>query len=156
MGKVDYADVYGGNQQVIEYDDEYSFKSFTNVCFLDDPKFNFNNRVIYRTDFSQEIPESHIFNEQTKGVTFVCCNLSNVFIPQGNTILDCIQIRSKIQNDLNTWIVDDNNNPIKPLDYEIYIKFGLEIPKVNDIPIQKVSKRIDIMQISKDKKAGLI
>jgi hypothetical protein len=97
---------------VYTYDDEFSFKDFTNKS-LKDIGDSLNNKTIYRTCFSQETPDSVIFPADMIGVTFVYCNLDNVYIPPGNTVIESSQVRFKVQEDGKDWIVDENNNPIE-------------------------------------------
>lgn len=66
-------------------------------------------------------------------------------------IISCAQKRYQIQNDLNDWIVDKNNNPIEPIDAFMFNKLNKKIPKPQDIPNQKVSTRIDLIAIAEDK-----
>lgn len=91
-----------------------SFKDFTNTSledFIIPP-----GTVIYGSCLSQETPDSHIFPEGMNGVTIVRCNLDNVFIPPGNTVIHPIsQRRYQVQEDGTDWIIDENNNPIEPL-----------------------------------------
>lgn len=61
-------------------DDELSFRDFTGWDFRDRPEYDFNNKVIYASCFSQEIPDRHIFGENLQGTTFIKCNLDNVWL----------------------------------------------------------------------------
>ena len=135
----------------IEYilNDKFSTKDFTGVQGI----INYKDisGVVYASCFSQEIPDIHIFPDDMIGVTFVKCNLDNVFIPAGNTIIDCSQRRFKIQTDLNDWIIGLDNKPIEPIDKKIFVKFGLPVPDPKDIPIVKVDKRIDLWEVAKTK-----
>lgn len=132
--------------QDYSYDDKRSFRDWTGCYF---PDVDWSGKVIYASVFSNETPDAHIFPDDMKGVTFIKCNLDNVFIPDGNTVIDCWQKRFKIQNDLNDWLVDENNNPIKPTDYKIFEKFNLPVPSPDKIPISKVSQRIDLIAEAK-------
>lgn len=83
-------------------------------------------------------PRKTIFPLTMTGVTFRRCNLDNVFVPPGNTIMDDGGIQSshrriRVQNDLEDWIVDASGNPIEPVGVKIFQELGLSIlPK--DIP----------------------
>lgn len=129
-----------------DYNPEYSFKDFTGqkISIPD-------GSVVYGSCFSQEIPDNHIFSEDMKGVTFVKCNLDNVFIPEGNTVTHSTQRRFKVQNDLNDWEIDENNEPVRPIDFHIYEKRGLEVPKVEDIPQVKVTRPVDLIKVAESK-----
>lgn len=84
-----------------------------------------DNMAIVGACFSQENPDTHVFRESLTGVTFINCNLDNVYIPSGNTVIDCSQRRFKCQVDGYDWIVDENNNPVTPLALEYHISNGL-------------------------------
>lgn len=133
----------------IEYDidDELSFKDFTGWTSFEQ---DFNNKVIYGSCFSSEVPDADIFGS-IKGATFIVCNLDNVLIPPGNTVLGGSQIRFKAQNDLNDWIVDATDTPVKPIDYIQFEKAGLPMPLPEDIPSEKVDKPIDLVEEAKGK-----
>ena len=108
----------------IEYrlDERYSRKDFTGRTLKEE---NMTNVVIYGSCFSQEILDRHVFPDNMIGVTFIKCNLDNCYIPPGNITIDCWRRRFKVQNDLNDWLVDDSDNPIKPLNHKIFIKTSL-------------------------------
>lgn len=129
----------------IEYtcSDIYSFKDFTGQGNLE------VSGIIYASCFSQEDLDRHIFPNNMKGVTFIKCNLMNVFIPSGNIIIDCNTNRFQVQNDLNDWIIDLDNKPIEPIDAKIFIKLGLPIPNPKDIPTTKVDVVIDLKEVAK-------
>lgn len=124
----------------INYDMKYSFKDFTNRS-LRDAK-DLNGKTIYASVFLQEIPDSRIFPENMKGVTFVNCNLDNVYIPPGNTVIGGSQRRFRVQNDLRDWLIDENNKPIEPLDKEYWESEGYSVdPKdIPDKPLKDISE----------------
>lgn len=126
-----------------DIDDELSFKNFTGFEFYSRPEYDFSNKIVYQTCFSQETPDSDIFKD-VRGATFIKCNMDNVLIPDGNTVIDCWQRRYKVQNDLNDWLVDTTDKPTMPIDHKIFTKFGLPIPDPKDIPADKVEKVIDL------------
>lgn len=66
--------------------------------------------------FSQETPDSVVFPADMQGVTFIRCNLDNVFMPEGNTVIGGSQRRFMALDDGNDWFVDENNNPLTRLD----------------------------------------
>lgn len=93
---------------------QYSNKDFTGQYLVD--KNDMDNLVIENSCFSNEIPNVHIFPESMVGVTFVDCNLDNVFIPPGNTIVNGSHRFFKVQDDGQDWIVDpDTLEPISLL-----------------------------------------
>lgn len=136
----------------IQYDcsDEFSFKDFTGRANLNPLG------VVYGSCFSQETPDSHIFPDNITGVTFIKCNLDNVFIPQGNTVIDCWQRRFKVQDDLNDWLIGTDNKPTMPFNHKIFTKLGLPMPLPKDIPPPKVSERIDLIKVAEIKKLEII
>ena len=96
--------------------EKYSYKDFTDKTFLDVPVKEFNNTVIVGSCFSQQNePNKKVFPRSLKDVVFRKCNLDNVYIPSGNKIEDGCYRRLITQNDLETWIVDKSNKPIKPV-----------------------------------------
>lgn len=94
---------------------------------LDNPYRNLNwtgRSLADRTDMdnlqieglclSQEKP-SEVLPPNLMGVTFSYCNLDNVIIPPGNTLVHCSNRRFAIQEDGLDWELDENNQPIKVL-----------------------------------------
>lgn len=126
---------------------KYSYFIGQNQSFKNRPASEFNNSIIIGANFYQEnAPKSDIFPDGMTGVVFKRCNLQNVNIPVGNTVENDCDIRQiLIQNDGRDWIVDDNLNPIEPIDKERLLKEGLSIDPA-DIP----AEFIRIEQISKE------
>lgn len=129
-----------------DYDEDLSFKDFTNREFISRPEYKLDNKVIYASCFSQEIPDSDIFGK-IFGVVFINCNLDNVIIPEGNPMIDCSHRRFLVQNDGNDWEVDGENEPVTPLGAKIFTKLGLQIPNPSEIPSNKVDRRIDWVEV---------
>ena len=115
----------------------FTFMRFVNLA---------DDQVIYGSCFSQEQPDSAIFRPGMKGVTFRNCNLANVVIPPGNTLIDCDTTRFQVQNDGNDWVIDNANMPVKPMNYRLFEKLGLPMPSPVDIPAKKVAEPIDLMK----------
>lgn len=137
------------NKTIYDCSDEHSFKPYAGREFASQ---DLDGLAIYQTNFSQEEPDKEIFNNKMTGVTFIKCNLSNVFIPEGNTVVDCIQTRFKAQNDLNDWEIDDSDKPLRTLNHNIFLKKGLDAPDPKDIPVTKVSEPIDLIKEAERKK----
>lgn len=135
----------------IEPDEELSFRDFTNWEFHSRPEYDFTGKIIYASVFNNETPDAEIF-QSFKGATFVKCHLDNVIVPDENEIIDCSEQRFEVQNDLNDWLIDEKNEPIKPVDFKLFEKRGLEIPKPEDIPDEEVAKRIDLHQVALEAK----
>jgi hypothetical protein len=99
------------NGQPIVYDDEFSLKNFSGQSFEKD----LSGLTIFTSNFAQEIPDTQVFSPKMTGATFVNCNLDNVLIPPGNTVIGGTQRRYQAQSDGQDWIVDANNVPTEPL-----------------------------------------
>ena len=114
--------------------DKYDAKDFTGRLMTD--KTDLNGKTIEGACFSQEKPDTHIFPENMTGVTFKNCNLDNVFIPEGNTLIACSNRRFKAQTDGEDWLVGVDGKPISPLNPEDHVARGKDpnpakLPKVN-------------------------
>ena len=132
---------------VIECSNEFSCKDFTVDTFVDIP----DGSYVYGSCFSCETPDAKMFRASMRNVTFRNCNLSNVFIPAGNTVIDCQTDRYEVQNDLNDWIVDDNGYPLKPLNHTLFTKSGLPMPLPQDIPATRAENPVDLIAAAKAK-----
>ena len=102
--------------------EKYSFKDFSGRDFSNlDPKKEFDNTEIVGSCFYQENkPLSEIFPALMTGVTFKRCNLDNVKVPAGNTIITedwekCCNKQIHVQNDLRDWEVDKDLKAVRPL-----------------------------------------
>lgn len=97
-----------------------------------------NNIVIHGLCLSWETPNAQALPPDLHGTTFIMCNLDNVFVPLGNTVIDCSVRCFKAQNDLEDWHVDPQTlQPLTPLHPESFTAVGLSIdPK--DIPATKM------------------
>ena len=127
-----------------EVNQKYSYKDFTNITFIDKSASDFNNTIIKGSCFYQENkPDSHIFPEDIKGVIFEKCNLDNVYIPLGNTIIDCCHRKIKIQNDLEDWILDNDLKPKTPIRKSDYERLDIST-KPENIPVSK--KEISVIR----------
>lgn len=127
-------------EKLIEFSNEFSQKNLS-IPFVDIPDETF----IYASSFYQEnMPRSHVFRDDMKGVKFYNCNLDNCFIPEGNELVECSNKSVLTQNDLNDWIIDDEDNPVKPTNYSVFLKFKLPVPLPEDIPHEKVDRPINL------------
>jgi len=102
--------------------EKYSFKDFSGRDFSNlDPKKEFNDTEIVGSCFYQENkPFSEIFPALMTGVVFKRCNLDNVKVPKGNTIVTegwekCCNKQIHVQNDLRDWEVDKDLKAVRPL-----------------------------------------
>lgn len=140
-----YAGTVTYESQKITYDDQYSLKGWSGHNFDDK---DLNGKVIYASSFYSEEPGTKIFKDDLVA-TFVKCNLQNIVIPVGVTLIDCQTDWFKSQNDLEDWKIDkDTKEPVEPLQKEKYVELGIstdpkDIPKVKeDQPITE-KKRIE-------------
>ncbi len=105
------------NYNGIDYEccDYKSHKDFTgeSVSYMNFP----SGMCIYASNFSQETLDSEIFPEGMTGVTFIKCNLDNVYIPPGNTAdpQHNSRRRYQVQEDGYDWLLDENNQPVERL-----------------------------------------
>ncbi len=119
-----------------------------------------NDRYNYRTFAEEDLSEAEGFSDTIIGscfaqrepftdclpadarATFVRCNLDNCNIPQGCTVGDgCCNDHHRIQNDGGNWIIDNQGNPLRPLDEAEYDEFGLS-KDPRDIPAQPVKESL--------------
>lgn len=132
--------------------EKYSNKGFPchGLSFKGVPVEEFNNLEIRRSCFYQEWIDDgdtmkDIFPDDMIGVTFVKCNLDNVFVPSGNIIIGGTNKRIRVQNDLEDWVVDKNDKPVEPLHVKRFDRAGISVdPK--DIP--KDFNRVEELELS--------
>ncbi len=75
-----------------------------------------NGLIIHGLCLSQPKPDSKVLPSDLTGVTFIACNLMNVYVPPGNSVdPTCQTQRYLVQMDGQDWEVDEKNNPIKIL-----------------------------------------
>lgn len=126
---------------------KYSYKDFTDKSFTDIPAEEFNNSEVVGSCFYQQAnSDTVIFPDYMIGVTFSRCNLDNVHIPSGNTVImagpdKCCHRKIKVQNDLMDWILDDSLKPVEPAEKKLCVELGISTdPK--DIPKKKMAVSI--------------
>lgn len=126
----------------------YSFKAYPyhGLSLKDRPVAEFNNSEIVGSCFYQEWLKGDakvlkdIFPDGMTGVVFKRCNLDNIKIPAGNTVdPDCSNRRIKVQNDLEDWILNTNDEPDEPIDKAAFIRLNISI-NPTDIPAQELAK----------------
>lgn len=132
----------------IEYDDEWSFKNFVNQDLHHLTQIH--DVIIYSSQFYWEKPDSNPFPSWAKNLTFIKCNLDNIIIPNDSVVIQCSQKRFESQNDLNDWEIDSDDNPVRPVIYQVFEKLGLDIPHPDDIPEEPVTAPIDLLKIARD------
>lgn len=126
-----------------DFDERYSFRNFTGQDLSS--REDMDGLAICGSCFSQEVPDAPTLPPKLTGATFVRCNLDNVKVPDGNTVIDCTTRRFRAQNDGNDWLLDANGDPEKPVNWKLFVKRGLPIPSPADIPAQKVAEPVDLL-----------
>lgn len=99
--------INGSNTEV---SDTYSCKDYTGMTI--EPNLTLNGSIIYQSCFSQETPDTEVFPSDMTGVTFINCNLDNVLMPSGNTIIGGTHRRFQAQEDGLDWELDVDGNPL--------------------------------------------
>jgi hypothetical protein len=128
--------------------EKYSYKAFPThgLSFKGVDATEFNGTEIIGACFFQEWVEGDaevikdIFPNGMTGVIFTKCNLDNISIPVGNTVVGGTEKGIKVQNDLDDWTIDKGDKKaLEPLNKEERVKAGVSIdPK--DIPKTKLTK----------------
>ena len=96
--------------------------------------------IIYGSCFSHEIPDTKIFPQGIKNITFINCNLDNVFIVKPDWItVNCTQKRFKVQADARDWEIDSNGKPIKVIGEKDWVMQGYSVDPL-DIPVNPTNK----------------
>lgn len=125
----------------ITYDDAVSLKDFTVKTV---PALT-PGTTVYGSCFSKEVPETVIFRAATNRVTFIECNLDNVFVPANANIVKTVYRtpprKFKVQNDLEDWILNDDLTPKEPMRKEEYLRLGISIDP-RDLPLIPLSESL--------------
>lgn len=103
--------------------EKHSFQDYTGRTFLADDPANWAGEIVGAC-FGHETPDTEVFPPGTV-CTLERCNLSNVAMPPGCTIGEgCQTTRFRVQADGEDWVVDDQGNPIEPLDKKRFEEDG--------------------------------
>lgn len=129
-GTVQYCFLDGKCETVV-YDDKHSLKDYTQRNLLD--ATDLEGKVIYASSFSQETPDTKVFPDSVKKMTFYNCNLSNVLLPPNSVVIGGQRTRYKAQTDGEDWIVDANSKPKEPVEKERFIE---EKKSINPVDIK--------------------
>ena len=122
--------------------EKYSFGDFLDKQFKDLPASDFNNTTIKGSCFYQQyFVDSDIFPTGMVGVTFENCNLDNVLIPNGNTIVGGCNKKIRVQNDGVDWLLDGALNPVEPVDKKRRLAASESIDPA-DIPATYILERV--------------
>ncbi len=99
------------NSEFIEVSDKYSSKDFTNRTLLDAK--DLEGITIFGSCFSKELPSSYtnqsyvsVFPDNVIKITFVNCNLDNVFIKAGWVVIGGTHRKFRVQSDGKDWVLD--------------------------------------------------
>ncbi|MDD5199262.1 MAG: hypothetical protein PHC88_05610 [Terrimicrobiaceae bacterium] len=159
MGRVEIGRDLNHRAIILEYSDEWSFKNFSNQrnIFAGRGK-ELDGLTIYSTSFYQEALDVDIFPSDVKNLVLAFCNLDNVVIPRGSTLIECSTRRIKVQNDLRDWELDDNDQPIKLINEEYWKQQGyftdpalipaMPVASIDDI--KPVNPSIDVIPVGKE------
>jgi hypothetical protein len=101
----------------------YDNQDFTGWDLSD--RNDMNGLTITGSCFSSEIPNAPVLPPDLKGVTFINCNLDNVYIPPGNKTIECSTRVFEVQADGEDWIIHpDTKEPIEPVNKQTCIEQG--------------------------------
>ena len=105
------------NGKNIQVDDRFSFKSFVNQTLKDSftPQDFAPGMIIYRSSFYHEKPNSETFHNGMYGVTFIHCNLDNVYVPPGNILEHCSQNVFKSIDGIDQFLSPDLKKVLGPV-----------------------------------------
>lgn len=117
---------------------EYSYKDFTAKDLTKtDPK-TWNDTEVIGSCFHQHTPKTVVFPTGITGVTFTRCNLDNVVVPKECTINGGCHRWIAVQKDGEDWVLDENLNPVEPLNKALFTKLGLSTSAAA-LPVSEVS-----------------
>lgn len=130
--------------ELIEYDDEYSFKDYSQgrISLLDG--VDLAGEVIYASNFYQD--DAGVDKLPHQNYTLVKCNVDNLIIPEEVTLIQTEPNYIEMQNDQNYWHVDNEGKPTVPLGFEVFQEEGLPMPEVKDIPAEKADNPINLFE----------
>ena len=140
--------------------EQFSYQDFTDIVLLDvDPK-ELNDSEIIGSCFCQQCvladaPPIRVFPDGMTGVTFRRCNLDNVLVPDGNTVLTkqanglqgCSQQIIMPTNDGESWLWErdkadhDKLKPTKPMNYDERVRDEKSVSP-DDIPSKREIEEI--------------
>jgi predicted GH43/DUF377 family glycosyl hydrolase len=105
--------------------EKYSYKDFTGKILTEtDPK-EWNDTEVIGSCFANQKPKTEVFPKGITGVKFIKCNLDNCLVPQECEIVGGCHRWIAVQNDLEDWLLDENLNPVEPLNKKAFEKLSL-------------------------------
>lgn len=96
-----HAENYNGT--VYRCDDKYSDKDCTGWDLSG--RTDMSGIVIHGLCLSNETPNAAVLPPDLTGTTFILCNLDNVLIPDGNTLINCPNRLFQAQEDGQDWVM---------------------------------------------------
>lgn len=104
----------------VDYDisEKYSNRDMTgwNISSAED----MDGIVIVNSCLASQDLSAQVLPANLTGATFIRCNLDNVFIPDGNTVIDCSNRFIAEQNDGEDWLIDPQTlAPIEPVNKKL-------------------------------------
>jgi len=110
---------------------KYSYKDFLNQDLTNDDAEGFTGDIegscFYRETLGSDVPPFDVFPSDMTGVTFKRCNLDNCVIPDGNTVEGGDNRLIKVQSDGEDWVLDDQKEPVEPVNKKGFIQEGKSI-----------------------------
>jgi len=128
--------------------EKYSYKDFLQKTFIDTDSSEWNDSDVVGSCFAQETPNTKVFPDGIKGVTFTKCNLDNVLIPAECTMKDCTNKLIQVQKDGNDWILNPDLTPLEPVNKADYIKLGISTDPAT-LPVADTAEK-PVTEITKE------
>lgn len=146
MGQVEIARDAQNKPTLIDYDDKWSMRDFTNQKHIFQGVGKaLDGITIYATCFYQEELDVDVFPSDVKNLTLVHCNIDNVNVPTGVTVIENRpKKRIQVQNDLRDWEIDDSDVPTKVLNEKYWTAQGISVNPA-DIPVTKLKSIDDLV-----------
>ena len=109
----------------VDFNEKYSFKDFAGQDLSD--RLDMTGTIVGSCFFQYDAPDSEVLPSDCNA-TFIRCNLDNVAMPKGASVVGGTNKRIKIINDV-AWIVDKDLNPTESMDYDNPMKDWIETEK---------------------------
>lgn len=116
-------------ESYIDVSDKFSFKDFTNkrlMSYYEREDFP-PGTVIYKSLFYHEKPGSVTFPYGMCGVTFIDCNLDNLFLPTENKYVNCTN-RTFVNVNGQDMLINEDGKVVGPLHVYKDLTFFNELP----------------------------
>lgn len=126
--------------------EKLSHKDFMNQSFLMDESADWSNKTIVGTNLYQEIigefkGRINVLPDGVENLVLERCNLDNVLIPEGVTVIGGSNRVVLVQTDAEDWECDDDGNPIRPVNWKKYEKLGASTDPA-DLPDEQMEKSV--------------